>query len=73
MGKHANTTQRDSNVKTYQSYGGVEWIKVFFFRWSYVMIMIVTAVIVDKPILLSYEAYFSELLPKFLSCTDKFD
>ena len=37
------------------------------------MIVIVTAVIVDKPILLSYDAYFSELLPKFLSCTDKFD
>lgn len=29
--------------------------------------------IVDKSIFLSYEAYFSEILPKFLSCTDKFD
>ena len=73
MGKHANTTQRDSNVKTYQSYGGVEWIKVFFsgeaMLWSWLLL----AVIVDKPIFLSYEAYFSELLPKFLSCTNKFD
>ena len=72
MGKHAKTTQRDSNVKTYQSYGGVEWIKVFSreaMLWSWLLL----AVIVDKPIFLSYEAYFSEILPKFLSCTDKFD